>query len=453
MHPLRVILFVSLGIAAAIATAFGFALHLAGASRAETWVISVFVFGAFLIPWTAVFMWAIRRASDLDTLSDRTRRFAAGKYEVTIADHPYHGEIDDLARAIEGVRAIVLRQGQSFEEQQATMEQILASLGEGIIALSPRGKVVFANERVNEMFGSRAALVGKSFLEAVRQQSLVSAFDRAMRGQASSDRASIRVGSEERQLEIRVFPVAKSGEIAAVALFIDITKIERLQRIRKDFLDDFSHEVRTPLAGLRSAAETFEHGSLTPQQEDQLRKIMMRQLSRIERLVKDLSELNRIESGELVLERRPVELREMLTDLADEFRERLAEKPVTITLRGDEASARVDPSRAQQIFSNLLDNAWKHGGSRGEILIEVGRENGQAVVRVSDEGEGIPPQEVDRIFNRFYRVDKSRSQEIPGIGLGLAITKHLVLLHGGSIRAYNRASGRGATFEVRLPAA
>jgi two-component system phosphate regulon sensor histidine kinase PhoR len=256
-------------------------------------------------------------------------------------------------------------------------------------------------------------------------------------------------GGEERHVEVRVFPVAPSADIAAVALFIDITQIERLQRVRKDFLDDFSHEVRTPLAGLRSAVETYEGGDLDEQEEEQLRHVMLRQLSRIERLVKDLSELNRIESGELVLERRPIDLRDALRELCDDFRERVA---MNITLRGDEAVASVDPARVEQIFSNLLDNAWKHGGTGGEILVEVARIDADAVVRVSDEGEGIPPNEVERIFNRFYRVDRSRSQQVPGLGLGLAIAKHLVLLHGGSIRAYNRA-GRGATFEVRLPIA
>jgi two-component system phosphate regulon sensor histidine kinase PhoR len=255
----------------------------------------------------------------------------------------------------------------------------------------------------------------------------------------------------ERLIEIRVFPVAASTEIAAVALFIDITQLERLQRIRRDFLDDFSHEVRTPLAGLRSAVETFE-GGVTAEQETQLRHVMLRQLSRIERLVKDLSELNRIESGELKLEPDDVELYELLRELVDDFREQLSGKPVTLTLLGEETHARVDSSRVQQIFSNLLDNAWKHGGGRGEIVVEVGAQNGSAVVRVSDEGEGIPPNETERIFNRFYRVDKSRSQHVPGVGLGLAITKHLVLLHGGAIRAYNRRGG-GATFEVRLPGA
>ena len=128
---------------------------------------------------------------------------------------------------------------------------------------------------------------------------------------------------------------------------------------------------------------------------------------------------------------------DVLRDLGEDFR---------FTLSGSDAFATIDEARVQQVFSNLLENAARHGG--GEVAVEVAQENGEGVVRVSDHGPGIPANELDRIFHRFYRVDRSRSQ--PGTGLGLAIAKHLVALHGGSIRAWNRAEG-GAIFEVRLP--
>jgi two-component system phosphate regulon sensor histidine kinase PhoR len=355
-------------------------------------------------------------------------------------------EADDLARAVEELRAIILRQQSSFEEQRAMLRQIVASVGEGLVALSANGRIVFANARLGEMFAITESIVGRPVIEAIRSDSLVAAVDRALAG----ERGLARIDAGDRSIEVRVVPVRSSGEVAAVALFIDITQIERLQRIRKEFLDDFSHEVRTPLAGLRSAVDTFDEGGLTLEQNEQLRRVMQRQLARIERLAKDLTELNRIESGDLALEHETIDLHELLEDLCEEFRQRLAGSPLTISLHGETTLARVDPARARQIFSNLIDNAWKHGGARGEIVVEVGAKDGEAVATVADEGEGIPPHEIDRIFHRFYRVDKSRST--PGLGLGLAIVKHLVLLHGGSIRAYNREGG-GAAFEVRLPSA
>jgi len=443
MHPLRALLFLSLGIAAAIAGAFGFLLHRAGVSDPGTLILGFFVFVVFMLPWSGVFLWAVRRATDLNVLTDRTLDF-----EHPIHDREYHGELDDLGRAIEELRVALMREKTWSQEQRATMQQIAASLGEGLLALSPRGRIVLANERVNEMFGTSGPILGKPLLEVIRSQQLLAAFDQSLKGERSTSHTTIG----DRQIEIRVFPVAASTEVAAVALFIDITQLERLQRMRSEFLDDFSHEVRTPLAGLRSAVETFEGGGISSENEEKLRQVMTRQLARIERLVQDLSELNRIESGELVLERREVDLLPMVRELVDDFRSRLADKPIRFTIQGEKTVANVDPSRAQQIVSNLIDNAWKHGGARGEILVEVLPEQGSATVRVSDEGEGIPPGELERIFHRFYRVDKSRSQTVPGVGLGLAITKHLVLQHGGSIRAFNRRD-HGATFEVRLPLA
>ena len=440
MHPLRVLLYVSLVVAIAVAWGFGAALHQAGVARPAAITLSVVTFLAFLVPWAGVFLWAVRRAGDLDELTDRARGVAEGVFDRAITDREYHGELDDLARALEEARVIIVRQRASHEDHRAAMAEIVDSLGEGILAVSPRGRVVVANPRVAEMFGSvgpptsaAAAVGGATLVEVVRKQSVVAAIDKALHGHASTDRIAL----DEKQIEIRAFPVAASPDIAAVALFIDVTQIEKLERVRKDFLDDFSHEVRTPLAGLRSAAETLEQGELPREQEQQLRSVMQRQIARIERLVRDLSDLNQIETGRLILQRHRTNLREVLHDLEDDF---------TFTLRGGDAFAAIDEARIQQVFSNLLDNASRHGG--GAVLVEVAEENGEGVVRVSDEGPGIPQADLDRVFHRFYRVDRSRSQ--PGTGLGLAIAKHLVVLHGGSIRAWNRPE-RGATFEVRLP--
>ena len=449
MHPLRVLLYVSLVIAIAVAWGFGAALRHAGTTQPVAAVLGTVAFLAFMIPWAGVFLWAVRRARDLDTLTDRSRAAVEQPGQVVIADRPYHAELDDLARSIEELRATILRQRDSHDEHRAAMAELVSSLGEGLLAVSSNGRVVFANARFAAAVGAHGSgqdLVGRTILEAVRKQSVVAAIERALRGVATNERVSFGTGENERQIEVRAVPVA-TAEIAALALFIDVTTIERLQRIRKEFLDDFSHEVRTPLAGLKSAAETLQHrDGLTDEHEAQLRNVMDRQIARIERLVNDLSELNRIETGELVLQRRPVNLRAVLRELCDDFQERSG--AVHFTLVGDDTIVPIDAPRAQQIFTNLLDNACKHGGGRGEVSVAVCRENGDAVVRVSDEGPGIPAHELDRVFHRFYRIDRSRSQ--PGTGLGLAIAKHLVALHGGTIRAYNRPSG-GATFEVRLP--
>ena len=431
MHPLRLLLYGSLVLAGAVAWLLASSLLKNGVPPSGAILLGVAAFILFLLPWTGVFLWALRRARDLDELTERARKV------LPITDRAYHGELDDLARSIEELRMTQARLRRAFETHRAAMDEIVSALGEGLLAVTPEGRVAFANRRLGEMFGgSGENMVGRSVLEVVRKQSVADALQKALRGATSTD----RVTYGERQIEIRAFPALASPDVAAVALFIDVTRLERLQQVRKEFLDDFSHEVRTPLAGLKSAAETLEHGGLSRDHEVQLRHVMQRQIARIERLVKDLSELNQIESGQLVLQKREVHLRDLMIELSEDFGSRV---------EGD-AVAYIDPARAQQIFTNLLDNARKHGGADGAVTVELTSENGDAVARVSDEGPGIPPHELERIFHRFYRVDRSRSQ--PGTGLGLAIAKHLVVAHGGAIRAFNRPTG-GATFEVRLPAA
>jgi two-component system phosphate regulon sensor histidine kinase PhoR len=446
MHPLRVLLYVSIVIAIAVAWGFGAALVHAGAAMPAAVVLATVAFVLFMVPWSGVFFWAVRRANDLDTLTDRARRANDASHDVVITDRPYHAELDDLARAIEELRGTIVRQSAAHEEHRAAMEEIVASISEGLIAISPRGRIVVANPHVAEMFDASEPMVGRLALEVVRKQTVVAALDRALEGHASTDRITVGRPGHERQIEVRAVPVEASPEIAAVALFIDVTRLERLQRVRRDFLDDFSHEVRTPLAGLRSAVETLERNDLPPEDVAQLRAVVQRQIGRIERLVTDLSELNRIETGQLVLDRRPTSLRSVLEEASADlegggFRG-------TVTLRGDDIAVAIDPVRVQQIFTNLLDNASKHGRPAGEIVIDLERAGDEAIVRVSDDGPGIPPAELESIFHRFYRVDRSRSR--PGSGLGLAIAKHLTALHGGAIRAFNRPEG-GATLEVRLP--
>lgn len=449
MHPLRVTLLISLAIATAVAAAFGFALYRLGVGDGAVILLSVVVFVAFVVPWAAVFLWALRWGKDLMVLTERTVGVAEGGYGgAKITDRAFHEELDELARAIEELREQLARQAALLDERRQTTRRIIDSFGDGLIALTRGGRVAMANARVAELFGSKGELEGKQVLEVARKQSIAEGLERALQGETFVARITAGPAGAERQVEMRIFPVPGSGEVSAIALFIDITEIERLQRIRREFLDDFSHEVRTPLAGLRSAVESFER-ELSEEQEKQLRAIMLRQLERIERLVQDLSELNQIESGDVVLQRRDIDLQLVASDLVEEFRGRSAGE-VRFVLRGEATFARVDPSRVQQILTNLIDNACKHGGAQGEIVVEVFAEADDAVVRVSDSGAGIPPEDIERIFHRFYRVDRSRSQQVPGTGLGLAIAKHLVAGHGGGIRAFNRAGG-GATFEVRFP--
>ncbi len=342
----------------------------------------------------------------------------------------------------------------ALEQQRAADLQMLYGLSEGLLGIDRDHRVVLANRRFSELFEIPPAagpLAGRPLHDVIRVPQVFAGFDHALAGEESSRTFSVRFGAVERQIEMRILPIA-SGTVAAVALFIDITAVERLERIRRNFVSDFSHEVRTPLAGLRSAVETYETAGerLTPDDDAQLRRIMSRQLHRLERLVNDLSELSGIESGVVPLELREIDLRQIVDELVEDFAEASAQSGVRLVVRGGHAVIDGDRRRIEQALSNLLDNAIKYGGSGKDVLIEIAEEPEDAVVRVSDQGEGIPESERDNIFRRFYRIDKSRSQDVPGTGLGLAIARHIVVQHRGSIRVESQ-TGEGAMFIVRLP--
>ena len=397
-----------------------------------------------------VLLWS-RTHSDIRRLSERLGRPDAEAFASLDVDS--FGALDEIAARFYRSRSELARRLAAAEFQNALLQQIMNGMGEGVLAIDRQRRVVLANRRFAEMFMLQPGFVGQPLASVLRNESILSGFDEALEHTERSDssRFSIRSGIEERQIEMRAFPLP-SHELAAVALFIDVTHVERLEELRREFIADFSHEVRTPLAALKSAVETFEfdRGLLTGDQESQLRRIMSRQLARLERLARDLSELSHIEAGDLSLERTEIDLRRLIEDLCEDFRDRAATKNLRFAVTGDGARIHGDAMRLQQAFSNLLDNAIKYGGEDASIDIDISATSDRGIVRIADHGEGIPPEERDRIFRRFYRIDKSRSQEIAGTGLGLAITKHLILQHRGNIEVEGGPRD-GATFIVTLP--
>lgn len=360
-------------------------------------------------------------------------------------------DLGDVPFAVAALLRELKEQAAVDHRQREVFLQIMDGLGEGILAIDRERRIVLANRSVEGMLAIETTPEGRGLSETVRVSTVFTVFDQALGGSESAARFPVRSGLAERKVEMRAFPLASEG-IAAVALFIDVTQLERLEQIRRNFISDFSHEVRTPLAGLRSAVESFaasDSRSLSEEDDAQLRRIMMRQLLRLERLVDDLSELSTIESGDLRLTLAEVDLLRLVEELCEDFAERAAQHRVRFAIRGQAATVVVDAVRIQQAFSNIIDNAIKYGGDGHTIDIEVIDGATTAEVRISDEGEGVPDPEQEHIFRRFYRVDKSRS-EVSGSGLGLAITKHIVLLHHGTIDIESRP-GHGATFIVTLP--
>ena len=384
-----------------------------------------------------------RGRRDVRRLTERLDR--ADPKALASLDVDSFGTLDGIAGRVYRMRAELERRVAAAEWQQTMLQHILGGMGEGVLAIDADRRVVLANRRFVELFALEGGFTGRPLGEVVRHAAIFAGFDRALARSESAERLTVR----DRTLEMRAFPLP-ARDIAAVALFIDVTRVEELEQMRREFIADFSHEARTPLAALRSAVDTFEAGDVSADDDQQLRRIMARQIRRLERLVADLAELSQIEAGDLALSRTEVDLRRLVDDVCEDFAARAAQKHLRFNVSGNGVRVNADPMRIQQALSNLVDNAIKYGGEDDTIDLAVCDRGDVAAIRITDHGEGIPPSERERIFRRFYRIDKSRSQLIAGAGLGLAIVKHLVILHRGTIEVESE-QGMGATFVVTLP--
>lgn len=411
---------------------------------------AVTVFIVFTLPLLGVYFWLMARRGRLQDLTDDARSTLASPEDRRIDDRAYGRELAGLARALEEWRLLSLRHQGRLSERERVLRHILEAIGEGFLGIDRDGKIVLANRRSAELLGVQAPLAGHPLVGVIRNAALHEAFDRARAGEKSSRMITVEGGELTRHLDVHVLPVEGVSDVAAAALFVDVTRLIRLERVRRDFLADFTHEVRTPLAGLRSASETLEHGKLRPEDEETLRRIVARQIERLERLVSDLAELSRIETGELELTKRPTDLAALLQDVAGDFREKASARKVVLEIAGEPVVAAVDPQRVEQILANLVDNAIKFSPPDARVVLRAERRANEDVVEVTDQGEGIEPADQERVFHRFYRVDKSRSQEVPGTGLGLAVVKHLVARHGGRVELKSEP-GRGTTFRLFFP--
>jgi two-component system phosphate regulon sensor histidine kinase PhoR len=238
-----------------------------------------------------------------------------------------------------------------------------------------------------------------------------------------------------------------------VLVLHDITELRRADRVRRDFVANVSHELRTPLTAIRGYVEALLDGPPADVETRRFLEIIARHSHRMERLVKDLLRLTRLEAGQEPLDRVPCSVQGLFDGVVHDL-EPVVEarhQRVVVDVAAEAASLVGDPAKLHDVLRNLVENAANYSPEETTITLASRREGDRIVLEVSDEGSGIPDADLQRIFERFYRVDKARSRETGGTGLGLSIVKHLVGLHGGDVRALNRPAG-GATFQVRLPA-
>jgi two-component system phosphate regulon sensor histidine kinase PhoR len=260
---------------------------------------------------------------------------------------------------------------------------------------------------------------------------------------------------EEKHILVHWVPLMEEGVlIGAVAVFHDITELKTLERIRKDFVANVSHELRTPVSVIKGYAETLlsEGDALTPEKTAQFAGIIHNHAERLANLINDLLALSRIESGAMPMEPMPVSVEPAVSRAVRLLEQKWSDKGITVTIAealGGMPPVLADQQRLEQVLVNLLDNAIKFTPAEGRITVSAADRGTHVRIDVADSGCGIPPKDLQRIFERFYRVDTARSRELGGTGLGLAIVKHIVQAHGGSV-SVESTPGKGSTFSFTL---
>jgi two-component system phosphate regulon sensor histidine kinase PhoR len=293
--------------------------------------------------------------------------------------------------------------------------------------------------------------IGRRYLEVLRHPDIAAQLAAALRGEQVEARELTLARDPNRTFAARAAPVAPGGGGGAVLVLHDVTDLRRADQIRRDFVANVSHELRTPLTAVRGYVEALRDDPADSDNARRFLDIIWRQTTRMERMVTDLLRLARLDARQEPLEHAWCDVRQMfdgvIADLAPVIENK--HQQVTIDVADSASHASADPAKLHDIVRNLVENAVNYSSDGAEIRLEGTREDGRYTITVLDSGPGIPPDDLTRVFERFYRVDKSRSRP-GGTGLGLAIVKHLVELHGGSVTAANRPQG-GAAFTVRLP--
>jgi two-component system phosphate regulon sensor histidine kinase PhoR len=334
------------------------------------------------------------------------------------------------------------------------MEAILGGMSEGVLVVSEQGQLQLVNAAARRMLRLIDPAEGRHYLEIVRQPDIAAQVGSALTG-AKGESLELAL-QPDLVVVVRSAPVAAASARGAVVVLLDITELRQADRVRRDFVANVSHELRTPLTAVRGYVEALLDGGVNADETRRFLEIIARHTLRMERLVRDLLRLARLDAGQEQREHVSCSVEALFSGVEAELAALADARRLLIEheIAADAATVPGDPAKLHDALRNLLENAINYSPEEGTVALDARRAGERVLLSVRDQGPGIPEADLPRVFERFYRVDKarSRSERDPGgTGLGLAIVKHLIELHGGRVTAANRHDG-GAVFTIELPA-
>ncbi len=402
--------------------------------------------------------WASSRISrPLKEMMTGAERFARGElgHRIRASDTE---ELGRLADSLNRMAAQLRGEIQTVTRQRNEQEAILTSMTEGVVAIDAEGRILRLNQAAGDLLNADPeSCVGRPLVEIIRNVDLGVIVRRILSsGETIEEEISLRQGEEEQHFQVRGTTLwnAEGQRMGALLVINDVTRLYHLEDVRRTFVANVSHELKTPITSIHGFIETLRDGAIRdPKKADRFLEIIQRQSSRLNAIIDDLLQLSRIESKDQIdkIQRVSSNLKSILESAVTDCSALAGKQGVAVEVECPDAlSITVNPRMIEQAVSNLLDNAIKYSEA-GESVRLLARQVGEAVViHVRDQGPGIAAEHLPRVFERFYRVDRARSRDLGGTGLGLAIVKHIAQIHGGSVSVESKP-GRGSTFSIHLP--
>ena len=400
---------------------------------------------------------ASRFSRPIEEMCRAADAIGAGRLDVEVE----YDASDELGRLGGALNQMALKLGEqigALSSEKKLRDTILEGMKEGILVVDRNRRVLLANTALRKIMRlSEQSVSGRPILEMTRDLAVIDAFDAALdRGVESQETARAAAG-EGRSFELTVAPLKgpDGRQVGAIGIFFDVTRLHALEGVRREFVADVSHELRTPLTSIKAFVETLLGGGLEDTGNNRrFLEIIEKHAGRMEAILDDLADLSLIETGATVLEPSRLDLQTMVRDLMESLRPQADARSVSLASEVPHGlSLEADRRRLEQILVNLVDNAIKFNRPGGRVTVRARALGGappSVLIEVEDTGIGIPPDALDRIFRRFFRVDRASSREMGGTGLGLAIVKHLMRLHGGAVRVESR-QGEGSRFILEFP--
>ncbi|MER2131413.1 MAG: two-component system histidine kinase PnpS [Carnobacterium inhibens] len=414
----------------------------------------IFSLLAFILTTLVTFIITKRIAKPINDIMDVAKNLSDKRYDVRYTGTAY-GEVADLGDTVNELATNLEEQTQEIVQNDKRLYELVNHLVIGVMLIDDHRTIKMVNPAMSTILGEDIThLIGNSYVEATKSYGLSHMIEMAYQKNEKQNDEIYFYYPQDKIVDANIVPIdgKEPGEQNLIVLLYDITEIRRLEKVRTDFVTNASHELKTPITALKGFSETLLDGAMEDKEVlKQFLEIMLAESSRLDFLVNDILELSKLEQKQVPMNIQEINLTETVLSTIQLVKQTADNKQMKLNvIEEDNLLITGDSSRLKQILANLINNAVVYTQEKGKVTVTIKKENDYAVIRVSDNGIGIPEDEQDRIFERFYRVDKARSRNSGGTGLGLSIVKYLIENLNGSISVESKL-GLGTTFIVKLP--